>query len=63
MIAGPNYATDVLSTYFYRTAFGAYGSFMPDMGMGASIATVMFIIVFGCVGIWLLIDARNRRDS
>ncbi len=63
VIAGPNYATDVLSTYFYRTAFGAYGSFMPDMGMGASIATVMFVIVFGCVGIWLLIDARNRRDS
>lgn len=62
-IAGPNYATDVLSTFFYRTAFGAYGSFRPDMGMGAAIATVMFIIVFICVGIWLYIDARNRRDN
>lgn len=60
-IAGPNYATDVLSTFFYRTAFGAYGSFTPDMGMGATIATVMFAIVSVCVGIWLYMDGRKRR--
>ena len=62
-IAGPNYSTDVLSTFFYRTAFGAYGSFMPDMGMGATIATVMFAIVAVCVGIWLYIDGRKRKGD
>lgn len=61
-IAGPNYATDVLSTFFYRTAFGAYGSFRPDMGMGAAIASVMFFIVLMCVGVWFYFDAKSRRN-
>lgn len=61
-IAGPNYSTDVLSTFFYRTAFGAYGSFMPDMGMGSAIAALMFAIVAVCVGIWFILDAKSRRD-
>ena len=61
-IAGPNYATDVLSTFFYRTAFGAYGSFMPDHGMGSAIAVVMFVIVLCCVMIWFALDAKNRRE-
>lgn len=61
-IAGPNYATDVLSTFFYRTAFGAYGSFMPDQGMGSAIAVIMFIIVLLCVMIWFALDAKNRRN-
>lgn len=60
-IAGPNYATDVLSTFFYRTAFGAYGSFAPDMGMGAAIAAVMFVIIFACVGVWLYFDSKANK--
>ncbi|MGI5977479.1 MAG: carbohydrate ABC transporter permease [Candidatus Limivicinus sp.] len=60
-LAGPNFSTDVLSTFFYRTAFGAYGSFVPDQGMGSAIAVMMFIIVLICVCIWFVLDAKNRR--
>ena len=42
--AGPFYTTDVLGTLFYRTAFGGMGS-ATGMGLGASLATMMFIIV------------------
>lgn len=62
-IAGPNYATDVLSTYFYRTSFGAYGSFIPDMGMGSAIAVIMFIIVAFCVAIWFVLDRKSREET
>ena len=62
-IAGPNYSTDVLSTYFYRTSFGAYGSFIPDMGMGSVIAVFMFIIVAVCVAIWFVLDRKSREDT
>ena len=43
--AGPFYSTDVLGTLFYRTAFGGMGSTATGMGLGASLATMMFIIV------------------
>jgi len=62
-IAGPNYATDVLSTYFYRTSFGAYGSFLPDMGLGSAIAVIMFIIVAVCVVIWFVLDRKSREET
>lgn len=62
-IAGPNFSTDVLSTYFYRTSFGAYGSFIPDMGMGSAIAVIMFLIVAVCVAIWFVLDRKNREDT
>ncbi|MGE5575668.1 MAG: carbohydrate ABC transporter permease [Syntrophothermus sp.] len=44
---GPFYATDVLGTLFYRTAFGeAGGSSGQDIGLGSAIAAVMFVIIF-----------------
>jgi raffinose/stachyose/melibiose transport system permease protein len=43
--AGPFYSTDVLGTLFYRTAFGGMGSTATGMGLGAALATVMFIIM------------------
>lgn len=52
-LAGPNYATDVLGTYFYRTAFSSLSGMIPDPGLGAAISTVTFIIVFCLVCIWL----------
>lgn len=62
-IAGPNFSTDVLSTYFYRTSFGAYGSFIPDMGMGSAIAVIMFLIVAVCVAIWFVLDSKSREGT
>lgn len=44
--AGPNYATDVLGTLFYRIAFGGMGSTATGMGLGAAIAVVTFAILF-----------------
>lgn len=62
-IAGPNFATDVMSTFFYRTAFGAYGSFSSDMGMGSAIAVIMFGVILCGVLIWFVLDAKNRKEG
>jgi raffinose/stachyose/melibiose transport system permease protein len=51
-LAGPNYATDLLGTFFYRTFFG----FQLQAGnptMGATIAGVMFLIILAGVLIYL----------
>lgn len=44
--AGPFRSTDVLGTLFYRTAFGGLGSSCMDMGLGATVVTFIFAIVF-----------------
>lgn len=52
-LGAPNYSTDTLGTFFYRTAFGARTGSPPEMGMGAALAAVMtFIIGIGVV-LWL----------
>jgi len=43
---GPAYATDVLGTLFYRIAFGGLGSSQVGMGLGATVVTLIFLIVF-----------------
>ncbi|WP_053960173.1 carbohydrate ABC transporter permease [Sulfobacillus thermosulfidooxidans] len=43
--AGPNYATDVLGTLFYRTAFGGFGTTAQNMGLAAALAVVGFGLV------------------
>ncbi|MFZ5622761.1 MAG: carbohydrate ABC transporter permease [Pseudomonadota bacterium] len=43
--AGPYYATDLLGTLFYRTAFGGTGATAGGMGLGAALAVAIFIIV------------------
>lgn len=51
-LAGPDYSTDVLGTYFYRTLFGR-GLQAGDAYMGATIAGVMFLIILGGVLVYL----------
>ncbi len=41
----PNHATDVLGLLFYRSAFGAVDTGNPDVGIGSSIAVVMFALI------------------
>jgi raffinose/stachyose/melibiose transport system permease protein len=51
-LAGPNFSTDLLGTFFYRTFFG----FQLQAGnptMGATIAGVMFLIILAGVLIYL----------
>jgi len=43
---GPAGSTDVLGTLFYRIAFGGLGSSQVGMGLGATVVTMIFLIVF-----------------
>jgi raffinose/stachyose/melibiose transport system permease protein len=53
-LAGPSYSTDILGTFFYRTFFG----FQLQLGnptMGATVATMMFLIILAGVLLYLLL--------
>ena len=51
-LAGPNFATDILGTFLYRTFFG-FQLQLGDPHMGAAIATAMFFIILVGVSIYL----------
>ena len=59
-LAPPDFATDIMGTYFYRTTFGSGGGafLLPDPTMGATIATVMFMIILTGVTIWYMFTRR-----
>ncbi len=60
-LAGPNYATDILGTFLYRTFFG-FQLQLGDPNMGATIATAMFFVILIGVCIYLFaIQTRLRR--
>ncbi len=60
-LAGPNYATDILGTFLYRTFFG-FQLQIGDPHMGATIASVMFLIILAGVSLYLfVIQTRLRR--
>ena len=52
--AGPNYATDILGTFFYRTFFGNQLQ-LGDISMGSTVATMMFVIILTGVMIYLFV--------
>src|SRR6185503_6463812 len=62
-LAGPNFSTDILGTFFYRTFFG----FQLQVGsptMGAAVATAMLIIILIGVLIYLFgVQRRLQRHS
>jgi len=46
----PNYSADILGTYFYRTGIaGKHPVGIPDMGLGAAIATITFVTLLAGV--------------
>lgn len=51
-LAGPNYSSDILGTFFYRTFFGQQLQ-IGDANMGAAVAGVMFLIILTGVLIYL----------
>jgi raffinose/stachyose/melibiose transport system permease protein len=55
--AGPFFSTDVLATFFYRTAFGSQS--LGDIGMGSAIAVVILVLVLTGT---LLLSRLFRRD-
>jgi len=60
-LAGPDFSTDILGTFLYRTFFG-FQLQLGDPHMGAAIATAMFAIILLGVCIYLFaIQTRLRR--
>ena len=61
----PNYSTDILGTFFYRTAIaGEHPVARPDMGIGAAVATITFLILM--VGVragWSISRRRAGRSA
>lgn len=58
VLAGPNFSTDILGTLLYRTLFGAQLQ-LGDPHMGATIATMMFLIILGVVCAFLFFVQRR----
>ena len=57
-LAGPDFATDILGTFLYRTFFG-YQLQVGDQPMGATIATMMFLIILAGVCFYLFVVQRR----
>jgi raffinose/stachyose/melibiose transport system permease protein len=63
--APPNYSTDILGTFFYRSAIaGEHPVAKANTGIGAAVATLIFFILMIGVGGWLWLSQRgNRREA
>lgn len=62
-LAGPNFSTDILGTFFYRTFFG-YQLQVGSPTMGATVATAMLIIILLGVLIYLFgVQRRLQRHT
>ena len=59
-LAGPNFSTDILGTFLYRTFFG-FQLQIGDPHMGAAIATAMFFIILAGVAVYLFAIQRRLR--
>jgi len=60
----PSYSTDLLATLFYRTGIaGEHPVGIPNMGMGAAIATMTFMILMVGVLLWLYLSRRQSPDE
>jgi len=57
-LAGPNFASDVLGTFFFRTFFG-YQLQPADPYMGSAVAGIMFIIIL--IGVLIYLFGWQRR--
>lgn len=57
-LAGPEFSTDLLGTYFYRTFFG-FQLQLGDPVMGATVAGMMFVIIL--FGVCLYLFGIQRR--
>ncbi|HUM26656.1 MAG TPA: sugar ABC transporter permease [Anaerolineales bacterium] len=60
----PGYSTDLLATLFYRTGIaGEHPVGIPDMGMGAAIATMTFTILMTGVLLWLYFSRKQSVEE
>ena len=62
-LAGPNFSTDIMGTLFFRVFFGNQLQ-LGDPTMGATIATMMFLVILAGVLVYLFaIQRRIQRYS
>ncbi|MFT6309000.1 MAG: raffinose/stachyose/melibiose transport system permease protein [Gammaproteobacteria bacterium] len=60
-MAGPNYSTDVMGTFLFRTFFG-FQAQLGDVYMGATVASALFFIILIGVGLYLFgVQRRLQR--
>lgn len=57
-LAGPNFSTDIMGTFFYRTFFGQQLQ-LGNPTMGATVATMMFLIILTGVLIYTFLWQRR----
>lgn len=60
--AGPNYATDVIGTLFYRTAFGGFGTTAQGVGLATALAFLGFFVVMIASAILVFLQRRASMD-
>lgn len=56
--AGPDFATDIMGTFFYRTFFGQQLQ-LGNPTMGATVAAMMFLIILTGVVIYIFLWQRR----
>ncbi len=60
----PGYVADLLGSFFYRTAIaGEHPVAIPNMGVGAAVATIIFLILLSGVSLWLVLSRRSRYEA
>jgi len=59
----PGYNADLLATFFYRAGLaGEAPAARPNMGIGAAVATVTFLILMTGVSLWLVTSRRRTYE-
>jgi len=60
----PNYSTDLMGTFFYRTGIaGQHPIGIPDMGLGAAVTTVTFFVLFAGILLANRLTGERSGDS
>jgi len=57
---GPNYSTDILGTFFYRTFFGSSGQ-VANLDLGATVASVIFFIILVTTAAYFWVLQRRLK--
>jgi raffinose/stachyose/melibiose transport system permease protein len=60
-MAGPNFATDIMGTLFYRTFFGQQLQ-LGNPSMGATVAAMMFMIILAGVLFYMFVFQRRIQS-
>ena len=59
---GPNYSTDTIGTLFYRTAFGSVDTGNPEIGIGSTIAVIIYIMTF-CISLVSVAIGKTKETQ